>query len=73
MENILCVPEKNGLLTGYLMDVVGIHLGGTDKEKLLYPEYQKYKFETQKKMHQRDFKLAKTNFFKNRLPKKTRS
>ncbi|AZR72019.1 hypothetical protein BBF96_00515 [Anoxybacter fermentans] len=55
---------SHGLLTGYLMDVVGIHLGGSDKEKQLYSEYQEYKLETQKQLKKGNFNLAKIDFFK---------
>lgn len=58
-----CRAKKAGLLTGYLMDVVGIHYGGSSEEKKLYHEYQCYKIETQKLLWNGNYNLAKINFF----------
>lgn len=57
--------KKFGLLTGYVVDVVGYHLGGTQHELERYPDYFKYKTETQKHLLKGNKDLATTNYFAN--------
>lgn len=57
--------KKYGLLTGYVIDVVGYHLGGTKHESEQYPDYFKYKTETQNHLLKGNKDLAKTNYFAN--------
>ena len=63
--------RKHGLLTGYVVDVVGFHLGGTPEEIAAYPEYYKYKADTQDQLHAGNSALAKTNYFQETKPAKT--
>ncbi len=55
--------RNQGLLTGYLMNVVGYHLGGTPEEKHLFPNYQQYKIDIINGINQGDFTLAYTDFY----------
>lgn len=58
---------NQGLLVGYVQDIVGEHLGGSRREMKYYPEYREYKMEVH---HERWFKgkntLAKQDFFSQR-------
>lgn len=55
---------SEGLLVGYVQDVVAHHYGGTKKEMQLYPQYREYKIQVH---HQRWFQgkntLAQKDFF----------
>lgn len=58
---------NEGLLVGYVQDVVAEHLGGTKKEMEHYPRYREYKIQVH---HQRWFQgkntLAQKDFFAQR-------
>jgi GT2 family glycosyltransferase len=55
--------RANGLLCGYLMNVIGIHYGGTDYENALYPEYMEYKYKAQEEYLKGNPALTLTDFF----------
>lgn len=55
--------RAHGLLCGYLMNVIGIHYGGTDFENALYPEYMEYKYKTQEEFLKGNPALTVTDFF----------
>lgn len=58
--------RRSGLATGYVIDVVGHHLGGTLKEVELYPDYYKYKIDAQHHLQCGNDDLARLNFFDHR-------
>lgn len=64
--------KDHGLITGYLMEVVGIHFGGSEEEADLYPEYRNYKFETQKQLKKGSYQLAQRDFFTKGIPPEIR-
>lgn len=55
--------RARGLLVGYLMNVVGIHYGGTDYENALYPDYMEYKYQAQEEFLRGNPVLTITDFF----------
>ena len=57
--------RSHGLLTGYLIEVVGVHLGSTEKEEKLYPGYSRYKQQTLVQLNQNNYELARKDFFKD--------
>lgn len=64
--------KAHGLITGYLMEVVGVHLGGSEEEANLYPDYRNYKFDTQKQLKNGNYQLAQCNFFMREIPPEIR-